>query len=161
MKDRCSRPGNNRFYLYGGAGIRVCDRWNASFTAFLSDMGPKPTQKHTIDRIDSSKGYEPGNCRWATQKEQSANKRFPTRNPIPRRERAWYKTHRKNYNQKYYAARAIGVFGVNAGKPWASEEIALLFDFEGTDAALGEQLGRSVRSIQAQRGKHKSRLEAA
>lgn len=72
MIDRCENPNGHKFYLYGGKGIRVCDRWRGSFAAFLEDMGPRPKGK-TIDRIDPSKGYEPGNCRWATVLEQNRN----------------------------------------------------------------------------------------
>lgn len=55
------------------AHITVCAEWS-SFEQFLEDMGKCPTEFHTIDRQDNSKGYEPGNCRWATQKEQQNNR---------------------------------------------------------------------------------------
>ena len=51
----------------------VCARWD-SFENFLADMGEPPTAKHTIDRKDNAKGYEPSNCRWATMKEQQNNR---------------------------------------------------------------------------------------
>lgn len=75
MKSRCSNPKQISFPNYGGRGIAVCERWQQSFEAFLADMGRKPTPKHSIDRIDNDGNYEPGNCRWATAKEQRSNQR--------------------------------------------------------------------------------------
>ena len=74
MKHRCKQDERPRFEHYGGRGISVCERWG-SFENFLSDMGPRPTASHSIDRIDVNGNYEPSNCRWATKKEQQENKR--------------------------------------------------------------------------------------
>jgi hypothetical protein len=60
---------------YGARGISVCARWMNSFPNFLSDMGSKPTDDHSIDRIDNDGNYEPKNCRWATWSEQMLNQR--------------------------------------------------------------------------------------
>jgi len=63
------------FARYGKVGIRVCDRW-AVFENFVEDMGLCPSETHTIDRLNPEGHYQPGNCRWATRKEQCENRRF-------------------------------------------------------------------------------------
>ncbi len=75
MIRRCTNPKDARYADYGGRGIKVCDRWLNDVHAFFADMGPRPSPKHSIDRIDNSGNYEPGNCRWATPPEQIRNTR--------------------------------------------------------------------------------------
>lgn len=79
MIQRCTNPKNPRWKDYGGRGITVCERWRASFDDFRADVGARPSAEYSIDRIDNDKGYEPGNCRWATRAEQMANRRVSRR----------------------------------------------------------------------------------
>lgn len=75
MIQRCLNESHNAYDRYGGRGITVCGRWRESFAAFYEDMGPRPSDKHSLERKDNDKGYEPGNTVWATRQEQSKNTR--------------------------------------------------------------------------------------
>lgn len=76
MKSRCSPKNKLKRHIYFDRGISVCDRWANSYQAFLHDMGRRPPGKSSIDRIDGTKGYKPGNCRWADIYEQNQNRDF-------------------------------------------------------------------------------------
>jgi hypothetical protein len=75
MVNRCTNPNNHGYKKYYGVrGITVCDEWR-SFESFYKDMAPRPSLAHQLDRIDNDKGYFKENCRWATAKENTRNRR--------------------------------------------------------------------------------------
>lgn len=90
MHDRCDRPSQDGYEMYGGKGITICNRWRKSFINFLEDMGAKPSATHSVDRIDGDGNYScgrceecvtngwPANCRWATPQEQMDNSKRST-----------------------------------------------------------------------------------
>lgn len=85
MIARChSSPSRRDWERYGGRGISVCDVWRTSFQEFYDHIGPRPSPKHSVDRIDNNLGYQPGNVRWATATSQARNTRRNRRYPVSR-----------------------------------------------------------------------------
>ncbi len=78
MKQRCLNPKAVGYDRYGGIGVKICEAW-MDFSTFRRDMGLAPSPKHSLDRINTNGNYEPGNCRWATKKEQGRNRRDSVR----------------------------------------------------------------------------------
>jgi hypothetical protein len=76
MIKRCEYENDASYMNYGMRGIKVCAEWRSSFERFISDMGPKPSDEHSIDRIEVDGDYEPGNCRWTSDEDQEHNKRI-------------------------------------------------------------------------------------
>ncbi len=74
MRSRCNNPSHPQYSYYGGRGISISSDWD-DFSVFLEHIGNRPSDAYSIDRIDNMRGYEPGNVRWATKKQQALNRR--------------------------------------------------------------------------------------
>lgn len=123
IKERCTNAASKSYPRYGGRGIRICDRWAQSFQNFVDDVGPRPTMRHSLDRYPENNGhYEPGNVRWTTPKQQSANRqnsRLLTIDGETRplydwapvlgisRSTIWYWLKKKGLTEQQIAAKAI------------------------------------------------------
>jgi hypothetical protein len=83
MKDRCLNPQCKSYKNYGARGIGIYEPWINSFEAFFAYVGPKPSPKHSLERVNNDDAYRPGNVVWATSKRQAQNKRGVHRIPIP------------------------------------------------------------------------------
>lgn len=80
MRDRCKNPKSQHYESYGGRGIKVYEEWDNSFLAFLNDMGERPGDNYSLDRIDNDGSYTPTNCRWTSQTTQVRNRRIQKNN---------------------------------------------------------------------------------
>lgn len=120
MKARCHNKHDSGYHNYGGRGITVCGRWKDSFVNFYNDMGPKP-KGMSLDRINNDGNYEPGNCRWATIREQANNtrvNRFVTVGEVTKTVAEWARLLGINYHTLY---SRLYVSGWDASKVFSQE----------------------------------------
>lgn len=119
MRRRCQDEKRDDYKYYGGKGIKVCERWAKSFENFYSDMGPRPSNKHSIERKDSMADYGPSNCFWAIHKVQMRNtsrSRYITHNGTTKLLADWAAEigilprtlHSRIFRQKWAIERALG-----------------------------------------------------
>ena len=131
MKARCGNPKQKAYKYYGGRGITVCDRWlhgengKSGFECFYEDMGPKPSPKHTIERLDNNAPYGPGNCEWRLWIEQNRNRRNTVMVDGPggavaladlvRDEAAYKLVHRRLFELRWPLAKALSTPAMRRG----------------------------------------------
>jgi len=131
MINRCYNEKTTSFKYYGALGVAVCEKWRKSFKSFIKDMGKKPSPEHSIDRYPNTKGnYEPGNCRWATRKEQNQNKRKSIWLDIPGRGRVSLKE----------VAELSGIVYGTLVTRYRKKPNNLEYILSDTDALLGRKL---------------------
>ena len=131
MKERCLDRNHLHYANYGGRGISICARWLEGFENFLADMGSKPSPKHSLDRRENDRGYEPENCRWATRTEQNVNTRKARR--IVRSDGAIYPS-------LWHAAKSVGARSSSAIANACDGRSKTSFGFGWKYADVGNQL---------------------
>ncbi|MBP1971581.1 hypothetical protein J2Z83_003732 [Virgibacillus natechei] len=116
MVKRCTNHNATGYEYWGGRGITICDRWEL-FENFFADMGSKPTENHSLDRIDNEKDYSPDNCKWSDKTEQVINRRIPKNNSTGAKGVYWHKT-----ANKYHARIGVNGKTINLGSHRNFEE---------------------------------------
>jgi hypothetical protein len=104
IRQRCFNKSCKAYGYYGARGIKVCERWN-SFENFLNDMGAKPSDNYSVERVDNNSDYSPDNCIWATRSQQSNNRRS---------------NRQITYNEQIYTCKQFADFlNVPVARMWA------------------------------------------
>ena len=163
MRSRCNNPNVWCYYLYGGRGIKVCERWN-DFLLFLEDMESSFEEGLTLDRKDSDGNYSPENCRWATKEEQSNNKQnslqllfegeYYTEAQLSRKtgvSRTTIQQRRRNgysVDEMVYGREGVGIFKLEYnGQIYSGKELADLVGVEANTLRYRVRQGWSMDEI--------------
>lgn len=115
MIQRCTNPKNVSYKMYGGRGVGICQSWRSSFAAFLADVGDRPTPQHTLDIVDVSGNYEPGNVCWAMTRHGAARKGRYTPEY-----RSWRNMHSRCLNPAVRSYADYGKRGISICERWGS-----------------------------------------
>lgn len=103
---RCTNPARRSWKDYGGRGVTVCAAWR-DFACFIADIGTAPSPAHSVDRVDPNGNYEPGNCRWATRREQANNTRRTRFLTLPDGRRVSRADYARETGQSYWTVRGM------------------------------------------------------
>lgn len=138
MKTRCLNPNYSDYPDYGGRGITIHPPWIEDFMAFYRDVGPRPSLKHSLDRINNDSGYFPWNCRWATKKQQSKNRRPCKTGPEhgnnkhgkahSPEHKTWGSIKTRCFNPKHDGYARYGAKGITMCRRWRESFEAFLED---------------------------------
>lgn len=145
IKDRCLNPNNTDYHNYGGAGITISEVFLEDFDLFYKEIGDAPSSKHSVDRIDHTKNYEPGNIRWATDKQQARNKGMNKNNSSGETGVNFY--HSGNPNHSTYAvAQWKDIDGKPQNKKFSVKKFGLIPAFK----AAVEYRRKMIEELNAQ-----------
>jgi hypothetical protein len=138
IKNRCYNTSFKQYADYGGRGITVCDEWRNSFETFYRDMGPKPSNEHSIERRKNNKGYSKDNCYWATKEEQSNNRRSNRLfeiDGVTKSLTEWCISYKQNYTLVYWR--------INSG--WRIREALFLPKFNALAIYTHGEISKTIR----------------
>lgn len=141
MKTRVLNKNHINYDCYGGRGIKICDRWLGKDGAknFIFDMGDRPSNKHSLDRIDNNGDYTPENCRWATMSEQNANRRNSVKveiNGVNKSIKEWADEAGVNYSTMQHRIKSGIAEGRILEKKLRANRIILYADYNGVRTPL-------------------------